>query len=188
MGIKHITAPELLEAEAKAMRNAADKPTFKHLQKELELLPEVQERLAFELLAMAIQSLRHGTDPGKLTFLATYFSRSIRKERIPEYLTNIEEVIALCFKHLEGRGDGCFTFTLKTMLAHLRLMDYNRFRLTLEKLNESCGQSQSADNCRKLLAEIDEPKSKKRMKLQEIKRRVALKQIENERLAQANRN
>ena len=53
MNAEHLTAPEFLDAESRAARNGADKPSFKRLLKDLQQFPETRQRLAFEFLAMA---------------------------------------------------------------------------------------------------------------------------------------
>jgi len=66
IGVEKITASEYLEACARAGANGADKPTLKHIHKELERFPATQERLAIEFLTIALQCLAGGEDPWHL--------------------------------------------------------------------------------------------------------------------------
>src|SRR5262245_46779619 len=74
--LENITAPELLRLGVNATRNEADMPAFRKVTEELKRFPKSKQRLAFEMLELAWQSLELGQDPSNETMLAARFGRS----------------------------------------------------------------------------------------------------------------
>src|SRR6266496_972015 len=100
MSPEFITASEYLEAEAKARRNGADKPTFRRIEQELKRLPRTQERLMFELLKIARAALYQGKNPGAAALPAMIMGRSLTFENRPKYLEAIEDIAVRCFESM----------------------------------------------------------------------------------------
>src|SRR5215471_14503102 len=60
--VEGITASEYLDFAARSHANSADAPAYRHVSEELKRFPATRERLATEMLAMALQSLEQGND------------------------------------------------------------------------------------------------------------------------------
>jgi hypothetical protein len=144
--VEHISALEYLEASAKATRNGADKPAFKHIEKELSRLPMARQRLAFEMLSLASQSLDRGEEPGWAAGFAGCCWGLIEPHRKSEYATCLEKIIERCFELRRqlpaSPGDhGAFGMTLTLMLIALGKVDRHRFEAILQTLRSRGGDS-----------------------------------------------
>jgi hypothetical protein len=157
--VEHITALELLEAQARAACNGADKPAVKHIYEELKRLPKTRQRLALELLQLAWNSLESGEEPIFTAFMAASFGDSMEAERIPEYIVWLERIINRCFElrsQLSGpeREHRGFELTLPAMLVSLGKVDRGRFTALLESLRGRCVET-GHDARLKLLSDVE---------------------------------
>ena len=145
--VEHITALEYLEASARAVRNGADKPAFKHINEALKRFPKTRQRLVFEMLNLAWQSLERGEDPRQEAGFAGCCRDSIEAERMPEYITWLERIVIRCFE-LRSQlpnpetAHGPFALTPSLMLISLGKVDRARFSALVEDLKNQCSESQ----------------------------------------------
>src|SRR6266542_985499 len=98
LDIENISALDYLEASAKAARNGADKPAFKHISQQLKQLPMTRQRLAFEMLPLAWQSLERGEEPGWTAGFAGCCWGVIEPAQMYEYTTWLERIIVRSFE------------------------------------------------------------------------------------------
>ena len=190
MRVDHITALEFLDAESRAARNAADKPRFKLIKDELKRHAQVQERLVFEFLEMAWQTLQRGEDPAIPAIRAFSFGSSVGPQRLLEYTAWIEKFVTCLFKlmrrpHEQTGYDSAFTFAFSMALTALRVKDYDRFRAVLDSLRQSCDE---ADPRSKILGEAEESEWQRRERLRQIRKEAMLSQAGNEESANSNWN
>jgi hypothetical protein len=137
--VEHISALEYLEASARADRNGVDNPAFKHIQEQVNRLPMTRQRIVFEMLPLAWQSLELGEEPGWTAGFAGCCWGSIEPQRLSEYTTWLEKIIVRCFE-LRGQlpdppgENGPFAMTLSMMLVTLGKVERGRFTAVLESL------------------------------------------------------
>jgi hypothetical protein len=142
--IENITGAEYLEARAKAERNGADKPVLKHIDEHLERLPLTRQRLVFEMLPIAWESLERGDDPHWEVFFGCRW-RDVPPERRGEYLTWLEKLILRSFE-LRSQlspppgSHGPFVMTLSSLLLSLGKVDRKRFTTVVEDLKRRGGE------------------------------------------------
>src|SRR5579862_8709985 len=75
--VERITAAEYLDFAARAQVNSTDAPAYRHISEELKRFPAIRERLATEMLTMALQSLDEGNDAWDLVGLGSCFANSV---------------------------------------------------------------------------------------------------------------
>jgi hypothetical protein len=143
MNVEQITALAYLDAADRAARNGIDKPRFGQLVEDLKRFPKTQQRLAFELLAIASQSVEQRCDPGQFIGMAAAFSGSVEAQRLPEYTMTFEKIMFAYFEVLGRPGtriEGVHPFVLTFVLglSIIRKFDPNRFLVLVEILKSQC--------------------------------------------------
>src|SRR5947209_1021676 len=156
--VERITAPQFMEAQAKAQRNGIDKPAFKGILKSLENLPKTRERLALEFLTLALQSLERGEIPPDLIGWAS-FGCSPESEIVPTYTMLLEKIILQYFELL-GRSSSKppaprSSFQLTMAVLELRRVALQRFSTLFARLKREYGEGED-DPRRFLIAELEE--------------------------------
>jgi len=157
--VEHITASEYLAACARAASNGVEKPALRHIHEELKRLPKTRQRLAFEMLQLAWQTLERGEDPRREAGFAACASGAIESERMPEYIMWLEKIAVRCFE-LRGQlptpqGEhGRFTLSLGGMLIAFGKVDRARFSAVFEALKSECDAA-DLNSRRKLLSGIE---------------------------------
>jgi len=157
--VEHITALEYLAACARAACNGVDKPALKHIHEELKRLPKTRQRLTFEMLRLAWQTLERREDPGWETGFPSCAWGSIEAEQMPEYIMWLEKIAIRCFE-LRGQlpspqGEhGPFTVSLNGMLIALGKVDRARFSVVLGALKSKCDEA-DLNSRRKLLSGVE---------------------------------
>ncbi len=146
MIVEDITALDYLAAEDSARRNGVDKPPFRHMLNELKELRRTQERLAFEILGMVLETLQKGRDPKLLIVHSIRWSGALGGERLDEYVNLLQKVILLSFElmgHVRAGGTRFppFYVTLVDALGILRKIDRPRFDIVINGLKKSEGET-----------------------------------------------
>ncbi len=91
--VEHITASEYLEMGDRSHANSADAPAFRHVSEELERFPATRERLAAEMLTMALQSLEQGSDCCYLVGLGSCLGNSVPGAKAPGLIELLERIV-----------------------------------------------------------------------------------------------
>jgi hypothetical protein len=126
-----ISAEEFLAMAGRAAHDGSAKPPFRELSNALQSLPATEERLAFDISAMALQSIEGGLDPWITAPWAAFLSRSVRPARQQEFAERLATIIRIAFQHLGNRQmhRGHTPPFLQTILLSsraLRRLDPNR--------------------------------------------------------------
>jgi len=150
--VEHITGAQFLAAANRSTRNGADKPAFRQILESLKQFPRTKQRLTFELLAMAWQSLEVRADPGELIIWVTLWSESVEEQRLSEYVESLEKIICRYFDllgHLEIPPGTIhpFTMTLVFGLTAIRKRNRHRFDAVLDTLRRRCGEAKLDPRC-----------------------------------------
>jgi hypothetical protein len=158
--VEHITALEYLAASARAVCNGADKAALRHIYAELKRFPKTRQRLAFEMLRLAWQTLERREDPGWEAVFVSCAWGSIEAEQMPEYIMWLEKIAIRCFELLgqlpsPQREHAPFTLSLRGMLIALGKVDSARFNVVLEALKSKCDEA-DLNSRRKLLSRVED--------------------------------
>jgi len=158
--VENITAQEFFAARERASRNGVDIPAFKHIREHISKSLLTRQRLAFEMMELAWQSMERGEDPGMhMTFAGSCWT-SIESQRRKEYVTWLEKIIIRCFE-LCGQQcppfmvDGPFAHTLSLSLCALGCVERNRFTELLEEIRKRVGD-QNSDARWQVLADAEQ--------------------------------
>jgi len=169
MNVENFTAEEFLEAEEAAERNGADKPVLRAIKQNLSDFPKTQERLAFQLLAIAWKALEHEGNPRKAAGLAIEMHQSVSVQRLPEYLLAIERIACKCFELMGKCRDSRFSLTLVLALSVLRRSDEKQFKVLLESLKS---RSEGTSPGRDILVMFEQSESESKEALKEALRKL----------------
>jgi hypothetical protein len=148
INIEQITAAEFL----------AETHHIKEISEKLAHLPKTRERLAFELLTMALDSLKRGEFPHYILGMAGCFAGFIPQERRPEYAVLLEEIILRISELIKSQNPSAtrhFLSALGLAAATLHLTDKDRFTSDLANLKRQY-EKDPTDALRKIIEEIDE--------------------------------
>ncbi|MGO8926325.1 MAG: hypothetical protein ACLQU3_05470 [Limisphaerales bacterium] len=91
--VEHITALEYLDFAARSHANSADAPAYRHVSEELKRFPATRERLAMEMLKMALQSLEQGNESWHLIGLRSCFGSSAPPAKASAFIQLLERIV-----------------------------------------------------------------------------------------------
>jgi hypothetical protein len=91
--VERITALEYLDFAARSHANSADAPAYRHVSEELKRFPATRERLATEMLTMALQSLGQGNDSWDLVGLGSCFANSVPGAKTSAFIQLLETIV-----------------------------------------------------------------------------------------------
>ena len=91
--VEHITASDYLDFAARSHANSVDAPAYRHVSEELKRFPATRERLAMEMLTMALQSLEEGNDSWHLVGLGSCFATSVPGPKSAAFIELLERVV-----------------------------------------------------------------------------------------------
>jgi hypothetical protein len=168
--VEHITALEYLDFAAKSHANSADAPTYRHVSQELKRFPATRERLAMEMLTMALQSLEQGNDAWDLVGLGSCFANSMPGARTPAFTQLLERIVLrsveLMAQSSNAPSDHPFGMGLTMAGNALCRADPARLSTLLEGLKDQHGEFVQArtvvDYLERRMAESDRPWRRKR--------------------------
>ncbi len=142
MGVENITASQLLEMASQATANAAAKPAFSLVLREIERSAGTRQRLVFDLLAAAARLLAANAYPADEVLWAVMWRRSVEEGRLSEYLSLLSQVTTQYFEYLRrvppDGGVHPWVVTLAIALEGIRELDQDRFRELIQLFREQC--------------------------------------------------
>lgn len=146
MNPERITASALLSA---ARNNVG---LFSKLITELDANPEAEEKVVFELLAIAEKCLRSRSDPQDALLWAVRCRNSVSPARIPAYLSELESIVVRYLENLlqevSDPRDESLLLPLAMAMGGIRELDRHRFTTLLEILRK---QEPNSDRRREFL-------------------------------------
>jgi hypothetical protein len=141
--VEHITASEYLEMAARSHANSVDAPAYRHVSEELKRFPGTRERLATEMLTMALQSLEQGSDSWNLVGLGSCFGNSVPGAKTPGFIQLLERIVLrsvqLMTQSSNGPSNHPFGMGLTMAGNALRRADPARLSTLLEGLKAQHG-------------------------------------------------
>jgi hypothetical protein len=132
-----ITADEFLKAACNSAGNGVAKPHFRSLLEQLNALPAVRERLAFEFIPLTLKALNDGNVPLQFAIWLPAWTESVTESRRVDFINRIEEIILRGFE-LRCQGDTSTEMTIVTALIAIRKIDQTRFNASITELRSKC--------------------------------------------------
>jgi hypothetical protein len=123
MDVSNISALGYLAAENNAVRDGEGIAALRRLRNQLNSLPHVRVRLAFEFLAMAATAVRRGEDADRLAFLGLVFTAQQSAKAVPGIVESIESLTLLTFEAIGTAPNEGFGHTLASLDFHGNGMD-----------------------------------------------------------------
>jgi len=168
--VERITASEYLDFAARSHANSADAPAYRHVSEELERFPATRERLAAELLTMALQSLEQGNDSWDLVGLGSCFGNSVPAAKTSAFIQLLQRIVLrsveLMAQSSNAPSDHPFGMGLTMAGNALRRADPTRLSTLLEGLKAQRGEFVQArtvvDYLESRMAESDRPWRRRR--------------------------
>jgi len=163
--LRLVTAKDFIQITERATANAVEMPGYKRFLEKLFAVPEVRERLAFEGMAIAWDSLSAGTEPpGPALTLACMLPKDSR--RVAEHTDWLEK---LAFKSFELRKallnspgqHGPFCLPLMMLLTALDVRNPGRFESMMSSL-KAAGADPSRDSRWSVLKLVEDSARKRR--------------------------
>ncbi len=125
---------------------------FSKLITELDANPEAEEKVVFELLAIAEKCLRSRSDPQDALLWAVRCRNSVSPARIPAYLSELESIVVRYLENLlqevSDPRDESLLLPLAMAMGGIRELDRHRFTTLLEILRK---QEPNSDRRREFL-------------------------------------
>ncbi len=158
--VEDITAAEFLAAGDKAARNAVDRPAFDYILDQLTRLPETRERLVFDLLQLAWQTLKRGEDPPLPPLMLAFCYTPREPARLAEYIAWLKRIILRCVELRRqlpaSPGEhGPFSLEISWGLIALRRVSPTRFAALLRRLKKQ-GADPALDPRWKVIATVEQ--------------------------------
>ena len=136
--VERITALEYLNFAARSHANSVDAPAYRHVLEQLKRYPATRERLATEMLMMALQSLEQGNDCWDLVGLGSCFANSVPGAKTSAFIQLLERIVLrsveLMAQSPNAPSDHPFGMGLTTAGNALRRADPGQLSKMLEGL------------------------------------------------------